>query len=289
MASISTLPIDLLVLGAGKVGLNVARLAASRRLAVRLWNPRPLDARRLALVRKLGLPLSISPTLPDLSLATQVLVAVPDPAVAPLLAQIPDLPDDCQTLLLVTSGFASLPDSIQGLRVVRFHPAFSFSRHRIPLHLLKKVCVLLSGPPEATDRGQGLVDTLGWHSVVAPDLDPLAYHAACVFASNLTSACLVAAAQLLSQVGIGTDDSSLLLRSLVAVPATDVGGTVDRPRISGPASRGDSETLIRELEWMAQKLPHLVELFRSGNKSLAGLADQQDVKERLDKWNPHPM
>lgn len=288
MASISTAAIDLLVVGAGKVGLNIARLALAKGLRVQLWQPTPLLGERLKLVRTLHLPLLPTTSFPDTTSVSNLMVAVPDPVVNSVLAQVQSDRRDPRSVVLVTSGYSPLPDYAGSLPVVRFHPAFSFTRYRMPLRLLGRACVLISGNAQALDRSRHLAQTLGWRSVIAPVLEPTAYHAGCVLAANLPAACLVAASQVFAHAGVPAQECASILRSLMAVPAADVAGLPGVPRLSGPASRGDWDTLAREIHLLAGSLPHLLELFRSGNAALAHFSGHEELVQLLASWTPPP-
>ncbi len=275
--------LDLLVLGAGRVGLALARVARSKGMEVQVWNRRPLDFVRNELVLKWGVPLAISEVPPPLQGPTPVVVALPDTALLPFLRSLPDAAD-LDATLLITSGGMELPERVGGHSVVRFHPPFSFPAVDLPLEVLEKACAVVVGDATGVAQGVALAEALGWQSVSAPRLNAGWYHAGCVFASNLTAVCLAAASTCLTQAGLVDKSQAAVLASLLRGPLRNLPHSV--ASFSGPASRGDVATLSKELAALAVVHPELVDLFRAGNALIAKLSGHEELSEMLKTGTP---
>lgn len=229
-------------------------------------------------VQQAGIRLNQSPLPPSLTCAP-IVVAIPD---ATILHTLSNLQFECASRppLLVTSGSLPLPNAAAGCPLARFHTPFSFSSPWLDLDVVERAAVTLSGAPEAVSAGVQLAFRLGLTCVVAQDLDPMLYHAACVMAANIVPACLDAATQCLRAAGLPDSAHAIVLNSLLHRPLRDLPDSAGER--TGPASRNDAETLVREALALRNRLPELEPLFRSGNTLIARLAGCPNVADALD-------
>ncbi len=266
---------SLLIAGAGRAGLNIAARAAKCGLAVRLWDINVPAEPFTAAAQALALPIIVASAPPALLPGEFTLVCVPDGsidgAVEALEADQPRRP------MAVVSGNAPLPRTKEGEELLRFHPAFSFPTPALPDLLLDRVTVVASGPQSAMPAARWLAQRLQWGLVEVQQLDTLPYHTACVFASNLTSACLASASSLLQGAGFNPLQAQAVLSSLLTTPSSDL-RPLDAPqRFSGPASRHDTQTLNRESQMLRQRLPEAEQLFISGNLLISEMSKKPSV------------
>lgn len=101
---------------------------------------------------------------------------------------------------------------------------------------------------------------------VAAEQKPL-YHAAAVFGANYVAACLDLAERLMAQAGVdhAREDLAALARSAVANWLRHT----DARRFTGPAARGDRETVARHLEALRGD-PQVAEMYRLLADQIAG-------------------
>lgn len=279
MDSTATRCLELQVLGAGRVGLNMARLAAAKGMSVACWSYGPMAPENRAAAERAGIQVVESGQPPPLK-AQALLLAIPDTAVLPTLSTL-RFEGELRPPILVTSGSVPLPDSAAGAPVGRFHAPFSFPTPLLDLETVQKALVMLAGSPEAVDAGIQLACRLGLSWVSAAELDPTLYHAACVLASNIVPVCLDAAAQCLRAAGVPEIAHAAVLQSLLFRPLRELPQSASE--LTGPATRGDAATLLREADALRQHLPELEALFRSGNALIARLTGRPDVVDALEE------
>jgi len=278
-----------LILGAGRVGTNLARLLASHGHDVALWNAWPLEP-------------AVEAALAD-STPVKVLVGRPfvfpgDPAEAVDLA-ILAVSDDAVPAVARELDAAGLPATVPMLHcsgalpvdtirtrarpVGRVHPAFAFPLPGLPLHVLARICFLVDGDERATAPAVRLLTGCGLRFVAASP-DPVLYHAACVMAANFTALLGMAAGRLMESAGISEPDGRALIGSLM-------GGVLDQAfqggfgtSVSGPVVRNDLETILSEARAVGREVPELFSLFLEGNLSLARLLGRNQLADDLTRW-----
>jgi len=251
----------ILIVGPGRVGCCLARLFAASGIEVTLCGRTP--------------PVT-HPSSFDL-----VLLAVPDGAIEEAAATVagwnPGGP------LLHTSGFRPprLPPA-QPLTAGSLHPAAAFPSPELPVEMLRRVVFLVQGTPEARATAGRLLDCCRLTAVTAEQLDPAAYHAGCVMAANFTALMGLAARRLMVAAGVTPEQAYGLVESLVASVAGREGA------LTGPAARGNLETVTAEAELVARVAPELAELFLAGNLAIGRECGQERLVKALAAMRPPP-
>lgn len=186
--------------------------------------------------------------------------------------EIEDLAREAELLLIAVSD-RSIPDvavSIPETEAIIFHAsgAMPSVRGGFSLHPLKA----LPAVGEPSDLQGTLVVFEGQHrktakliakavgarfEEIAPEQKPL-YHAAAVFGANYVAALLDIAQQIMTGAGIGDvrEDLAALARSAI----DNWLAHVDDTRFTGPAARGDLETIRRHMNALRDQ-PRLEELY----------------------------
>lgn len=147
------------------------------------------------------------------------------------------------------------------LSVLRPHEAFS-------IHPLMTVtgpgtsfagvtAALAATTPAAFSLASALADVLGMTSVEVHDEDRAAYHAAASIAANFLVTLEGMAEQLAATAGIERDALVPLVRAAVDNWA-DRGAAA---ALTGPVSRGDTATIARQRQAIAERLPDRLTLF----------------------------
>lgn len=111
--------------------------------------------------------------------------------------------------------------------------------------------------PHALATARALAERLGMAPVTIDDEDRAAYHAAASMASNFLVALEGAAEELLATTGADRKLLVPLVRATVESWAT----LGPERALTGPIARGDQETVARQRAAIADRAPHLLELF----------------------------
>ncbi|QKJ18382.1 DUF2520 domain-containing protein [Microbacterium hominis] len=110
---------------------------------------------------------------------------------------------------------------------------------------------------DALAVAQALADALGLRGVEVADADRAAYHAAATIASNFLLALEDTAEQLAATAGVDRDALLPLVRATVGNWAAHGAGAA----LTGPIARGDVDTVRRQRDAIAARLPGRLALF----------------------------
>lgn len=229
----------LLLVGAGRVGSAIHRIASARGLEVTL-------AGRDTVVS-------------DCRSAELVLLCVPDAAI----------PEACEAVCAAaprlrflghTSGATGLaalaPAEDRGAAVFSAHPL-----QTIPdggAELSGAACAVSASSEEAARLARELARALGMRPFDLPEESRAAYHAAASIASNFLVALEESAAEILRRAGL--EKPRELLAPLVRRSAANWSER-GAGALTGPIARGDEETVERHLEALAALCPELLETY----------------------------
>ncbi len=159
-----------------------------------------------------------------------------------------------------TSGFApaSVLGQCPGGPVASLHPAYSFPDPLTTMPpgvfwTMEGDAVLFPALIELVDDWQGN------HAVIPADQKP-AYHIVCVLLANLSLVPVTLAAKLVEEINLplGKLVGSLTLPPLRAAVEN---GTV--PGMTGPAARGDRQTVERQLHWLKEHHPGIADIYEA--------------------------
>ncbi len=166
-----------------------------------------------------------------------VLVCVPDPAVAPLVAPWPAHDD---VVVAHCAGSLGLDVLAPHPRVASVHPLVSLPDPTTGARRLPSAWFGVAGDPIA----RSVVSALGGTAVEVADADRVVYHAAAVVASNHLVALMGQVDRLARSVGVPLEAFlSLAEGALANVVATD-----PATALTGPVARGDWDTVARHLD-----------------------------------------
>ena len=189
--------------------------------------------------------------------ADLVLLCVPDRAIAGVAADIPVGP-----WIGHTSGATGL--SALGPHERRFglHPLQSFTRARGPEQLDGAYAAVTAEGDEARDVGFRLARDLGLEPFALDDSERVLYHAGAVVAASYLVALHQAAADLVQAAGAPPEALLPLMRQVIE----------NDFELTGPAVRGDWETVEAHLEAIRERRPELEPLYRVLADATAELA-----------------
>jgi predicted short-subunit dehydrogenase-like oxidoreductase (DUF2520 family) len=273
---------NLLIVGAGRVGCNLARLAHDSGIATTLWNAWPLEGEvAAALAAAPGIAVAVGD--PPATAAELVLLAVSDGAVKKVAKKVAQWAAAARAPLAHTSG--SLGVLTVGERSVGVcHPAFAFPRPDLPLERLRRAAFLVDGDAGCAAAGQALVERCGAVAVTASGADRLLYHSGCVTAANALALLGLEAGRLFAAAGVPEAGRKALTLSLMGSVLDQAAAGDFAGAVTGPAARGDVETLMAEARRIAQAAPDSFSLFLEANLALLHHAGHTAAAGRLVAW-----
>jgi predicted short-subunit dehydrogenase-like oxidoreductase (DUF2520 family) len=253
---------SLAVIGAGRLGRSIARVASDAGLRV------SLSGRRGALAACEQAEIALL-CVPDASI---------EEACGKISAAVPPL-----RFVGHTSGATHLgvldAAARRGARAFSIHPLQTVPDGGAPL--AGAPCAVSGSDAEARRLATQLATALSMRPFPLSDHQRAAYHAAASIASNYLVALEEAAAELLRRSG--TEDARELLAPLVLRTAAnwaERGGEA----LTGPIARGDEETVERHAEAIAEIAPELLDVYLALAEHTRALAsDRQAGAEAGDR------
>jgi predicted short-subunit dehydrogenase-like oxidoreductase (DUF2520 family) len=249
----SLLSTPLLVVGRGRVGRSLARAAELAGIEVRTAGHDEITAASDG--------------------AGFVLLCVPDAAIAPAAAEVPEGPgfvghvSGAGTLNLLAEAAA------KGARTFSLHPLQTFADGDTAVD--GTPAAIAGSDREALSFARELAATLGMRPFEVAEEDRSAYHAAAAIASNLMVALEESAAELLGR--LGTDEARELLAPLVLRTAANW-VELGADALTGPIARGDQTTVDGHRAALRERAPELLPLYDVlAERARAVAADSEEV------------
>jgi predicted short-subunit dehydrogenase-like oxidoreductase (DUF2520 family) len=147
-----------------------------------------------------------------------------------------------------------------GATVMAWHPMQTFTGEE-GAELLKGVTIGIDGDPEAVAIGKQIAKRIGSEPYcVPPEMRPL-YHLGGVFACNFMSALTAISADLLTEVGMERNRAFQTLAPLLERTIQNINSLGLPDAITGPVSRGDTETISKHEE-VLEDHPKALEVYR---------------------------
>ena len=189
--------------------------------------------------------------------ADLVLLCVPDRAIPEAASGVPPGP-----WIGHTSGATPLSALEPHQRRFGLHPLQSFTRARGPEQLDGAWAAVTGGSDEARGVGSWLARELGLEPFALDDSERALYHAGAVVAASYLVTLHQAAADLVRAAGAPPEALVPLMRRVIE----------NDFELTGPAVRGDWETVDAHLEAIRERLPELEPLYRALADATAELA-----------------
>ena len=174
-----------------------------------------------------------------------VLLAVPDDELAALVQGIAEVHGfRTQQMVVHTSGRYGIsvlaPAMLQGVHAMALHPAMTFIGSADDVERLQACPFAVTASDEALAMAQALVYELGGDPNIIAEVDRVRYHAALSHGANHLTTLISQSTAMLSDVGI--ENPATFITPLVFAATENV---LQRgiAALTGPISRGDSETL----------------------------------------------
>lgn len=245
------------VLGAGRAGRGLARALRLGGIdVVGLHGRHAGDPRDRATVG----------ALPDtIGGASTVLVTVRDAQLDAALKELARAPLGAGAVVLHASGSAD-PPALAELRSLghaagTFHPLVPLADAARAPALLRDAWIGLDGDDAARARGRGLAAALGAHTLDIPAGRKPLYHAAAVLVSNFPPVLLALGERAMAEAGLPRDLARRALLPLWTAAAENARAAAFPASLTGPAVRGDVETVRANMEALAAD-PTAQEVYR---------------------------
>lgn len=205
-----------------------------------------------------------------------VMLCVPDDAIAEVARRLRTTPHDWPaTIVAHTSGAltarALAPLASAGSAVMSFHPLQTFTRDSSPT-VFEDIYIGVEGDDLAVAWGQELARLLGAEPVVIDTDAKTQYHLAAAVASNGLVALMGIVEEIVASAGIETERARALVRPLVEQTWRNLLQGRPQDVLTGPASRGDVDTIARHTDALTDHLPHLLPVYAALTTEMVRLA-----------------
>jgi predicted short-subunit dehydrogenase-like oxidoreductase (DUF2520 family) len=252
------------VLGCGRVGQTLARLLHVRGTCriQDLAGRSEARARHAAAFIGEGRPAA---AILDMRPADIWMLTVPDTEIAHVAAELAAAGVAQSAIAFHCSGFfpAAALDPLRrsGCSLASVHPALTFADPQTAIAQFAGTPCGLEGDEHALDILRPMFTAIGGRCFsLASERKPL-YHAAAVFASNLSVVLQVIAREAWTASGV-PDDVAGEIHASLARAATDNVLKLGAAAITGPAARGDTHVVEREIEEVSRWHPEAGAVYR---------------------------
>ena len=268
--------LEVTLVGPGRVGQAMARLLARAGIKVRFVAARRLEAARRA-VRFIGGGTPVSMEAKELADAQVILLTVSDAALAPLGRRLAKLRSSWRgKVVLHTCG--ALPSAVlapfkrRGAAIGSLHPFQTVPDAQTGSRNLVHSFWAIEGDAHACEVAALLARLLdGIPFRIRPSRKTL-YHAAAVLSCGGVVALLDQSARLLRSVGVPAGIVRPILGRFVTETIGNFVRLGARRALTGPAVRGDWETIEKHLRALRRYAPEVVEVYEPLERAMERLA-----------------
>lgn len=157
-------------------------------------------------------------------------------------------------------------------RTGSLHPLQSFAAPVLKGNPFQNIIMAVEGEEAAVDIGKAIAEKLGARCMTIKTEAKTLYHASAVVASNYLVALFDLAFKLIGKAGIADQDAFDVLNPLVQGTLSNVEKVGTANALTGPISRGDTETVERHLKEINTQLPELINLYKTLGLHTIGIA-----------------
>ncbi|HWI08796.1 MAG TPA: DUF2520 domain-containing protein [Solirubrobacteraceae bacterium] len=183
--------------------------------------------------------------------AAAVLLCVPDDEIETAASTLPARPG----LLVGHTSAATALDALGPHEAFSLHPLMTITEHGA--RFAEATAAIAGATDRALEAAEAIALALAMAPVRIDDGDRVAYHAAACIASNFLVTIEDLAERLAQTCGLGREPLARLVRATVDNWARFGAGHA----LTGPIARGDEQTVARQREAVAERLPLELELF----------------------------
>lgn len=275
------------IIGAGRLGKTIGHLISSHKLAsIQGICNQSLDSAHDA-IHFIGQGTAYE-TIGDLPSADITLITTTDETIencALQLSQSTRLKKD--SVIIHCSGI--VPASIlrpleeQGCYIGSIHPLRSFANPAASIAAYPDTYCAADGDPKALAIAVPLFEKIG-SVVFTIDSDKKAlYHTGAIMAANYLVALFHGAQQCFEKAGIEKEHCTPLITSLMTTVTDNLSHSNSAEKsLTGPIKRGDSETIQKHLDTLAESIPELVNVYKPlGQLTLELTSHKEEQLSRL--------
>ena len=251
-------------IGMGALGSGLALALARRQYPVVAWHSRhPEAAARLADRIAAGRAVATPQAVADA--AEVVFITTPDAAIAAVAAAINWRPGQAAIHCCGAAGTDLLKAAAeQGAVVGTFHPFQTFAGLTDPAEALARldgITFAVSGQNWLQGYLETMARALGGHPISISDAQRPLYHAAAVMGCGYLAALLQAAGELAQAAGLDPEQALAALLPLSRATLDNIARLGIAASLTGPAARGDMDTLQTHWQAIARERPELADLY----------------------------
>ena len=213
--------------------------------------------------------------------ATTVLVTVRDAQLDAALNELAQAPLGADAVVLHASGSADPPALAElrsrGHAAGTFHPLVPLADPDRAPALLRDAWIGLDGDDAARARGRALAAALGAHTLDIPAGRKPLYHAAAVLVSNFPPVLLALGERAMAEAGLPRDLARQALLPLWTAAAENARAAAFPALLTGPAVRGDLETIRANMEALAGD-PTAQEVYRVVTEAIQAMIRESETR-----------
>lgn len=213
--------------------------------------------------------------------ATTVLVTVRDAQLDAALNELAQAPLGADAVVLHASGSADPPALAElrsrGHAAGTFHPLVPLADPDRAPAILRDAWIGLDGDDAARARGRALAAALGAHTLDIPAGRKPLYHAAAVLVSNFPPVLLALGERAMAEAGLPRDLARQALLPLWTAAAENARAAAFPASLTGPAVRGDLETIRANMEALAGD-PTAQEVYRVVTEAIQAMIRESGTR-----------
>ena len=196
----------------------------------------------------------------------QVFLCVPDDFIHAVAGRLGTLHSSWENTIVAHLSGALTSDNLapltdRGAEGMSFHPIQSFS-NRSP-GSFKGIYIGLEGSERALTIGRHLALDLGAHPIIIDKSGKKTYHLAASIASNHLVVLVGMARALLESIGCSEQDAAAMLGPLILTTAQNTTSMPPGEALTGPAVRGDINTIGFHFETLQEHFPQYLATYRA--------------------------
>jgi predicted short-subunit dehydrogenase-like oxidoreductase (DUF2520 family) len=228
---------------------------------------------------------------PDLSLenlkkSSLVILAVPDDAIAKLSNHLITLPVEWRQKMVIHCSGAQPKSILQALKdkgaiTASFHPIYSFAINPRDNSFLKDAWIDI----EADEAGQKILDDIFWFHkdrfLVVDSSSKLNFHLASVLFSNFLVTVSDFSLKILQDVPSSQTELFNIFQPLISSTLLQIKNRGTHEAITGPASRGDLETISKHFKLLQKQDSEIFEIYRILTKKILDLQKIPENRQNM--------
>jgi predicted short-subunit dehydrogenase-like oxidoreductase (DUF2520 family) len=269
------------IIGAGRVGSALGRVLKQRGAPVCALASRDPEKTRAA-AQFIGTEAVALESVPRL--ARRVLITVSDAAISDVAAKLADA-GFSHGVALHTAGSRG-PEVLESLRAAGvsvgvMHPLQTFPTPERGVHALPGSYFAITGDEQARAWALEIIRLLDGTPLAIPSQQWAMYHAAAVMASNYQVTLIDAALEILEHAGVPPQQGLAALAPIARATLENVLHLGPQDALTGPISRGDIETVVRNQAALRAVSPATQELYRAAAKRTIPIAERRGLDHHL--------